>query len=516
MKKNKYILLLALSATFLLSNCTNLDEEQLSQLRSNEYPSIENPLTFKLLVLESVVHLRQFTGNQRYWLMLEGGTDECVIPTRGSGWGDGNQWRDLHKHEWTKAHPKFKDMWNWAYAGVAMTNRGLFKLKVLEDSPVKANYQGQIRAMRALYYFLLMDSFGNIPLVTSFEDASAPSTKKRAEVFSFLESELKEISKDIAPDVNPGTYGLPTKWFAHFLLSKLYLNAEVYAGKNEYAKALEQLDIIIDGGKYQLATNYLSTFLPTNGPQDKETIFTIVNEANAQGQLNFQIRFLPGGSPRAFGVKAGGWGGHATLPEFYNMFKDPTDQRNKQWLVGKIAEPDGTPIMNGTSQMDIINELRWGIADPANPFNVGGDQSTENGTVQGVRSVKYRPDPNFATGQQFMNNDYVMFRYADVILMKAEALLRLGQGDPLALVNTLRATRTAKPRTALTLDDLLEERGLEFAYEHWRRNDLIRFGKWEGSWGLKTNSDPTRRLFPIPQDVLAVNPNLVQNPGYPQ
>lgn len=508
---------MALCVSMLLSNCTNLDEEQLSQLREDEYPSADNPVTFKLLVLESIVHLRQFVGNQRYWLMLEGGTDECVIPTRGSGWGDGNQWRDLHKHEWTKAHPKFKDMWNWAYAGVSITNKGLFKLKPVKDGPLKKNYEGQIRAMRALYYFLLMDSFGNIPLVTSFEDTSTPSTKPRVEIYNFLESELKEISNDISPDVNAGSYGLPTKWFAHYLLAKLYLNAEVYANKNEYAKAIEQLDIVINSGKYQLAANYLSTFLPTNGPQDKEIIFSIVNEASAPGQqLNFQIRFLPGASPKAFGVNAGGWGGHATLPEFYNMFSDPTDQRNKQWLAGLIAEPSGVPIMNGNAQMNIINELRWGVADPANPFNVGGDQSTGNGTVQGVRSVKYRPDPNFATGQQFMNNDYVMFRYADVVLMKAEAQLRLGLGSPLALVNSLRAIRTAAPRATLTLDNLLEERGLEFAYEHWRRNDLIRFGKWEGSWGLKTSSDPTRRLFPIPQDILAVNPNLKQNPGYPQ
>ncbi len=513
MKRIKYVW-----ATFIcclvMGSCTDLKEEQFSQLRLDEFPNENAEITFQLVALDPVSHFRQFVSNQQWWLMLEGGTDECVVPARGGGWVDGNKWRDLHKHEWTKTHPTFNSMWNWAYQGVAKSNSALFTLKPVPDSPVKDKYVGQIKAIRALYYFLLMDSFGNVPLVTDFEDTSVPKQATRAEIYNFIETDLLDVVNDLDTKVNSETYGVPTKWFAHFLLAKLYINSKVYANKDDSAKALVQCETIIKDGPYALSTDYLSMFLPTNGPSVKESIFAMVNDAQFGSNLNFQVRFLPGNAGKKFGVNAGGWGGHATLPEFYNMFTDPTDQRNNQWLSGLIFDTDGKPVNNGNGQMNIINELRWGSFDPTNNFNVGGDTSTlPAGTVQGVRSVKYRPDPNHGGGQN-MNNDFQVFRYADILLMKAELLLNTNNATALGLVNQVRTARSATLRTKLTSDDLLKERGFEFAFEGWRRNDLIRFGKWEGSWGIKTSTDPTRRLFPIPQNQIDTNPNLKQNSGY--
>ena len=514
MKKIKYVIA-TIVCCLVIINCTNLDENQFSQLRLDEFPNENAPITFQLVALDPISHFRQFVSNQQWWLMLEGGTDECVVPARGGGWVDGNKWRDLHKHEWTKTHPTFNSMWNWAYTGVAKSNSALFTLKPVPDSPTKAKFVGQIKAIRAMYYFLLMDAFGNVPLVTDFEDTSVPTQSSRTEVYNFIESDLLSIVDDLDPTVNAESYGVPTKWFAHFLLAKLYINSQVYAGKDDSAKALAQCNIIIDEGPYSLSGDYLSMFLPTNGPSVKESIFAMVNDAQFGSNLNFQVRFLPGNAGKKFGVNAGGWGGHATLPEFYDMFDDPTDQRNNQWLEGLIFDTAGNPVMNGNGQMNIINDLQWGGFDPTNNFNIGGDTYTSPaGTVQGVRSVKYRPDPNHGGGQS-MNNDFQVFRYADVILMKAELLLNTNNAAALALVNQLRSTRSAADRLGpLTADDLLEERGFEFAFEGWRRNDLIRFGKWEGSWGIKTSTDVTRRLFPIPQNQIDTNPNLQQNPGY--
>ena len=513
MKNIKYVFT-AFICCLIMVNCTELEEEQFSQLRLDEFPNENAPITFQLVALSPISHFRQFVSNQQWWLMLEGGTDECVVPARGGGWVDGNKWRDLHKHEWTKTHPTFNSMWNWAYNGIAKSNSGLFTLKPVPESETKAKFVGQIKAMRALYYFLLMDSFGNVPLVIDFEDTSVPKQSSRAEVYSFIETELLSVVNDLDTKVNAETYGLPTKWFAHFLLAKLYINSKVYAGKDDSVKALEQCNIIITESPYKLSSDYLSMFLPTNGPTVTESIFAMVNDAQFGSNLNFQVRFLPGNAGKAFGVNAGGWGGHATLPEFYNMFDDPTDQRNKQWLAGLIFDTNGNPVMNGNGQMNIINELRWGGFDTTNAFNIGGDTFTSPaGTVQGVRSVKYRPDPNHGNGQS-MNNDFQVFRYADVLLMKAELLLSKNNAEALALVNQVRAVRSASPLASINATSLLKERGLEFAFEGWRRNDLIRFGKWEGTWGIKTSTDPTRRLFPIPQNQIDTNPKLDQNPGY--
>lgn len=514
MKKNKILTILS-CFILLMIGCTDLDEEQFSVLNEDEYPNLNLPNADLAFITPAVVQLRKFVSNQQYWLMLEGGTDECIIPTRGSGWGDGGQWEQLHKHTWNAMHPKFNDMWIFAYEGVAICNLNLFNIETAPESEAKNNVVAQLKAMRAFYYFLLMDSFGNVPLVTSFLDTETPTNSSRTEIYNFLVSELTEVSESITDEVDPATYGFPTKWFAHFLLAKLYLNAEVYTGVAANFETITQLDIIIDSGKFALADNYMSMFSPTNGPGVSESIFALPNDASAGSTMNFPLRFLPGRAAQAFGVDAGGWGGHATLPEFYAKFTDPTDQRNEQWLAGLVSKPNGDPVLFDDAQMNLINELRWGEFDATNEFNVGGDNYLGNGEIQGVRSVKYQPDPNQVGGQGLQNNDYIFFRYADVVLMKAEALFRLGNNsEALGLINEVRTKRNASPRTTINLDAILEERGFEFAFEHWRRNDMIRFGTWEDSFGLKTNADINKRLFPIPQLILDVNPNLQQNPGY--
>lgn len=504
----------ALFALIVVIGCTDLEEEQFSQLRLEEFPTADAPVTFQLTALEPISAFRSFVGNQRWWLMLEGGTDECFIPSRGGGWVDGNRWRDLHQHTWPVTHPTLNNMWQFAYQGIEICNSGLSIFEAVPDSDEKTLYGAQIRAMRALYHFLLMDAFGNVPISTDFTDTDLPQQNTRAEVYEFVTSELLAIVDDLESEVTDANYGLPTKWFAHFLLAKTYLNSQVYAGKDDSAAALAQLDIIIDSGNFGLNPNFLDIFAPNNGPGEPESIWAMVNDANFGSQMNFQIRFLPGGAGQAFGVDAGGWGGHATLPEFYELFDDPTDQRNDQWLAGPISDTQGNPVMNGDFQMNLINEFTFGVFDASNSYDVGGDTFTGEGKIQGVRSVKYTPDPNHGNNQA-MNNDYQMFRYADVILMKAEVLLNNGDAaGALDLVNEVRAARSATPRAALTSEDLLEERGLEFAFEHWRRNDMIRFGTWEDPFLVKTDSDPAKRLFPIPQNQLDINPNLQQNPGY--
>jgi hypothetical protein len=219
----------------------------------------------------------------------------------------------------------------------------------------------------------------------------------------------------------------------------------------------------------------------------------------------------------------------STLPEFYANFNDPNDIRNKQWLVGLQTKPDGTPLTI-TTTLKGYDQFYTGVDAPytyqlnLTPnivlrqsvplFDCGNDEIAWN---MGYRNIKFYPDATSSSRNQ--NNDIPVFRYSDIILMKAEAILRGGAATlghtALSLVNSLRAVRTTSAALGtVTLNDILAERCREFAWEGWHRNDLIRYGKYEGSWGFKTNTDTYRRIFPIPTGALALNPALKQNPGY--
>ena len=377
---------------------------------------------------------------------------------------------------------------------------------------------------------------GNVPVITATDLSDGlPTNQPRAEVFTFIEDELLAIVDQLPEAVDISTYGTPTQWAGYSLLTKMYLNAEVYTGTARWDDAENAANQVINSGKFSLDQDYMAIFAPDNGPQSMESIFSIVDDANIATNLNFWKRFL---HPKINQVTSfdnalvgtvqtstftslpgGAWGGHCTFPDFYAKYNDPNDVRNQQWLEGMLYTTNETgesvPLTDGDPPTPIVitPTLSWGKADAANPFNLGGG-ATE--IMEGVRSLKYYPDPNAVGGQGLANNDYVYFRYADVLLMKAEATARRANDASLALplVNEVRTARNAAPLATMTFEDLLDERGREFAFEHWRRNDMIRFGTWENAFGLKTNSDPTRRLFPIPQQQINTNPNLKQNPGY--
>ncbi|MEM6630262.1 MAG: RagB/SusD family nutrient uptake outer membrane protein [Bacteroidota bacterium] len=503
-----------LFALGLLMSCTDLTELNRSGLGEDVFPSSSNLDSYQALVLRPVGHFRNFIANQRFWIILEASTDECVVPTRGGGWGDANRWRDMHFHEWNVNHPTFNQAWNFSYEGINQCNNIVKTLEAAPEFEEKNSFIAQTRAMRAFYYFWLMDAFGNVPLLTAtsieeLPNGELPGNNARAEVYDFVVSELEAIENEL-PDINDvTTYGLPTKWFGLALQAKVKMNAEVYRGSPDYEGTIAACDKIINSGQFAYS-DYREMFDVGNGPQVEEIIFAMVNDAQQGSQLNFAVRFIPSSTKDAFNIPRGTWGGHSTLPEFLNKFDDPNDVRNGQWQFGPQFLPSGDPIVDGNGNQIVVDpDLPWGEANDANPFDVGSD-------LFGANSVKYTPDPTVAGCCGYQDNDYIIFRYADIVLMRGEALAKQG-GDPnlgLRDVNDLRQARGAEPFASLTLDLILDERGREFAFEHWRRNDLIRFGKWEDSWGLKTNSDPTRRLFPIPQAQIDANPRLQQNPGY--
>ncbi|GAA4735095.1 RagB/SusD family nutrient uptake outer membrane protein [Flavisolibacter ginsenosidimutans] len=533
----------------LLSSCHKIDLPVTSELTPDVFP--KDSSQFVQTTGPAYVALR---GNwaTEYFFQQSESTDEMILPAYGGNWFDGAQNQQMHYHSWNRDNGYVNGNWAWLTTIVGTCNQAISILTAnMPEGATKRMYLAEMKMVRALTYFMLMDNYGNVPIVTTYGDFSPKPNTPRAQVFSFIESEINAALPDLSTVNDITTYGRPTKWMAYALLAKMYLNAQYYTGAAKWNECIAACDAVINSGKFSLASmaNYLVMFYPTNGPTSpgskEEFIFAIPFDATASGFLgrsaNYKARY---DVPRSMGKVAAGAGYNyfnipyvpggpaATLPEFYANFNDPNDVRNKQWLTGPQFQRDGvTPITITTTNLGYdqfytgpnpnasytfqLNlrpniTLRQSVAS----FDVGND---EIAWTTGYRNIKFYPDATSTSRNQ--NNDIPVFRYSDIILMKAEAILRggtatLGQ-SALSLVNMLRAQRsTSAPWAAVTLDDIYAERGREFAWEGWRRNDMIRYGKYEGSWGFKTNADTYRRIFPIPTNAFAVNSALVQNPGY--
>jgi len=505
----KKIITLAAISLITLGSCTKLDVKIEAQPTSENFPVTEDDL----LAATGTIY-KKFTGSfgVDIWRMGELSTDEAIITARNGGYYDQGRYLTLHKHTWTPAHDIVKTAWEWGYGGISDCNRVLNLLENAPDSEIKTSFVREVRTMRALFYFYMMDMFGNVP-ITSFGTAEQPKQSTRTEVFKFIESELLAVAEQLpAPaTVEQKYYGHPTKWMAYALLQKMYLNAEYYTGTAMYAQSLTYADKIMTGSKMSLVANYNDLFAANNGP-NSETIFSAVYDAN-YSPGNAMTRFTLHSTLRAkYGLPFSPSNAMCTIAEFYNTFNLPDDKRNSLWLAGIQYSGDGKAIANGSGSLNFTPEIV--LTDEAT-MDVGPEIG---GVSRGVRSVKFYPDPNTNASTRFQNNDMPIFRLADVHLMKAEALLRSGGdvGTALKLVNDIRLRSGVRVAlTSLTLDDLLLERGRELAWEGWRRNDLIRFGKYEGKWGFKAgNESVNRRIFPIPATELVLNSNLVQNTGY--
>ena len=453
--------------------------------------------------------LRGFPSGDIFALQ-ETTSDEIIVPTRGSDWFDNGDWQQMWLHTWTPNHGFINGAWGYIYGGIARVNLLLKTISELEERPADSvAIQAELKTIRAFYYYQALDLFGNVPIVANYEaDLTTVQNRPRAEVFAFVESELTSALPSLTEVVDRKTYGRMTKWFAHALLAKLYLNAQVYTGTPRWADVITHTNAILNSGKYTLETNFFANFVIQN-QLSKENIFSIPFDAKlGLGGLNFQMRTLHYQSNETFDLGNSPWNGFCSNADFYNQF-DPADNRRKMFLVGQQYSKNGTPLMDKQVNLPLV-------FDPAVPAIQSNAASFR---MAGARSVKYEPTPQ--TGGD-MSNDYAVFRLADVILMKAEAQLRNGDAPGAILtLNTVSGGVSIRSRAglpvfaAITLDELLRERAREMAWEGWRRNDLIRFGKYtEARNPAKAVSAATRQLFPIPKPQLDRNPNLTQNPGY--
>lgn len=446
---------------------------------------------------------------RQYWKAQELPTDEAVI-----GWNDGSL-PDYHYMRWTSGNEFITAMYNRLYYQITLCNEfirettdaKLASRNITGDNAIKA-YRAEARFMRALSYYHALDMFGSVPFVTE-EDAVGsflPRQASRVELFNYVESELKAIENELI-DAKKNEYGRADKAAAWALLAKLYLNAEVYTGTGRYNDAITYCNKVISANVYTLDAEYQHLFLADNH-KSNEIIFAVTfdgTRTKTWGGMTFLVHAPVGGNmnPALYGIN-GGWGGLRTTPQFVGLFPDVTGKTDRR----AIFHTDGQKL-----EIDEIPTFTDGYA-------IG---KYKNVTQAGVKGSD--------TEGNFPDNDFPLFRLADVYLMYAEAVLRGGSGgstaQALTYINALR-TRAFKGASGnitaaqLTLDFILTERGRELYWEGHRRTDLIRFKKfvsgynWAWKGGIKAGRDVAAHLvlFPIPASDIVANPNLKQNAGY--
>lgn len=453
-------------------------------------------------------------------------TDEAIIPTRGSDWYDGGLWQRLYLHTWETGEAPLKNAWNYLYKVIVSANQALETLsenKNLISDDEYSSWCAEARAIRAMYYYYLCDLFGRVPLVTSASMAMADvAQSERSEVFHFVKKELEET----APLLYEGRsnqkgkyYGRITRPVTHFLLAKLCLNAEVFTDddwtdgtrpgcENYLREAIDWCDSLY--GIYHLETDYSANFSVFN-ENSVENILTIpMDKQEYSSQFQYLFRSLHYDHAAACGM-SGENGASATLEVleangFGTPGQDPRFDFN--YWGGHALDLNGAKVLSSSGEPIVYKPLSVEL-------DVTG---TADEKLSGARMRKYEIDPNGMKDGKLIGNDIVLFRYADVLLMKAEALIRLGLDGTSDLNEVRTRTGAAALSSAATLDDVLRERMVEFAWEGLRRQDLVRFEAFTRSWSSRPavpgESNGFTTVFPIPADVLDLNPKLSQNPGY--
>ncbi|MDT7829204.1 RagB/SusD family nutrient uptake outer membrane protein [Pricia sp. S334] len=448
----------------------------------------------------------QIESEANLYTLQEVSSDEMLVPTRGTDWGDNGVFRTLHSHTWSPTHQTIKTVWN-------QQNQNIYNATAIIDDRSGASPQqiAEAKFIRAFSMFWMLDLYGQVPFRTPDEGPEVnPSVFTRTEALEFAIKDLNEAMPDLPAPSDFASLNGATKASARFLLAKLYLGKHIYTGSGtadsaDMAKVISLVDELEADG-FSLQEGYFELF---TDQEDTETIwFTTSSVGNLIWNTLHYNQTVPD--------QSGGWNGFSTLAEFYDSFEGdpsinvpgsgqeerrgfvPTDGTNfgigNGLLIGQQYDGNGNPYSDRTGNPLVFTKELPGL--------LGNNERT------GVRVIKYNP----ANGA--FANHKIVFRFSDAHLMKAEAMLRSGQ-DPTAMVNDLRVLRDASPLGTVTEADLLAERGRELYAEFWRRSDLIRFGQFTAPWEFKeVTGDDTKNLFPIPATALISNPNLTQNEGY--
>ncbi len=557
-----FLALIALSLSGL--RCTKLDSKVYSQVVNENF--WQTPEQIAAGKSPAYAALQALGGNSGIYWEHEISSDEMITPTRGGDWGDGGMWTNIWNHL-EKPGGGGANEWAWGdiFSGIGKCNYIIYTLNHLEPAPATLPADlAEMKTLRSYFYYQGLDLFGNIPYVTDFkQDPNTVVTLPKGQVFDSLVAVLTESLPNLTTTHDITTYGKVNRYFAHSLLAKLYLNAETYTGTPRWTECIAQCDAIKAGG-FSLMSNYFDNFKDKVQESSTENIFSVPYQAGvvpAGGGNYINVSSIMANNAFFTFDQAGmGNNGMSTTHGFYsfydtssvyetrvvdgntNVYRTFNDQRTGQFLIGQqfvhgVTYPPYKDILYSSSNKDKVG------VGPANPgaVMIYDDQSglplsyfdtmylisnpAPYFRLAGLRNIKYWPEPGGNVGDN-ISNDVPVFRYADILLMKAEAEVRSNTnlGDALENVNEVRrraysgSTDYDWAPSDLTLNNIYAERARELAWEMVRRQDMIRFGHFleARTIPVKTADDPDKHtyLLPIPPSVILSNPKITQNPGY--
>lgn len=552
-------------------------------------PTIEDMMTPDNVILtigQAYADVKWVHDHWGYWGVASLTSDECCCPVRlpEEHWSDGGYWKNLNTHNWNEFADAFKNVWNSTISGAVLCNKLVASINQYKDRFTEtqyATYVAELEVLRSYYYFLLFDCFGRIPYLEDFVEKTDEPLNNPSDVWSRLVVSLEKNAPNMpkVTDANRAQwYGRVSQGFAYALLSRLYLNAESYgctpsnititneeyekygitkiASANDfYANAIRCCDEVIDSKSYQIESDWFSNF-KINNENSKENIFVIVENGNADfdsrynGSMSNKFRLIALSlhycHQDSWGLLEKPWNGFCARPSFIERYADwdvrgpgaegmgTKDTKQWGWFVGPIYDAKGEKILqDNTDKVDAVITKTIDLHKDAKSTDPLSGATWNSG----ARLLKYEVDKSKTS--QWGDNDFVLFRYADVLWMREEAAVRCGAerisstSDEFKRMLARTFAYSENPEAAYeaaygnvstwSLDQICDERGREFAWENVRRRDLIRFEKFNKPEYIDyvTQTNVTRNWFPIPYSVLEKslrdeNGNRIwtQNEGY--
>ncbi len=503
--KSRILFMLGVLTVASFFSCTKLDEDVYSSIPIDKFFQSERDLLMN--AGRSYTKLQKYPDEFGVWSLVELSSDEMVAPGRDDGqvWDNG-RWDQLQKHQVPPNNKINSSAWQFVFEGISACNEVLYETEASSiQFAGKEKIIAEIKVLRAYFYYMAIDNWGNIPFSTDFTNRALPEQKGRAFVSAFIIQEINDNVAKLQDKPTAEYYGRVTQGMAYTLLAKMYLNSKEWTGADKAAEAVDACNKVIALNAYQIEDDYFTNFKVKN-EVSKENIFVIPMDAiYTRDRFYWQQLTLNDASRATFDFIGQMWDEFVLEPGFLDKYA-AGDIRKKSFLFGQQYDKQGNPI----------SFIEGGVTVPfIYTPTIGNYMSRKR--WEGARGAKYEYQPKLEYYVTEMSNDFVLFRYADVLYTKLEALWRLGRAGEMINDAALQKIRTRAGLAAYTVGELnstelLNELGREFAWEGHRRQDQIRFGVWGDTWWNKPSSPATKKLFPIPQVVLSANPNLTQNP----
>lgn len=553
--KQKLLIRFALLGIIFLTGCTKLEEVVLDE---SSVTGLSEKQIADGIIAPVYAGLPSLFQHTVYFALQEISTDEAILPYRGgTDWGDNGIFLSLHRHETMSTDPNVRNTWTVLTLSISRAVTAMNSLITNKDASAKV-YLAEATGMYAYYNMVMLDLFGIVFVKDDLGTAS--KILRGTEAVDYIKKKLLEAEPNLETTAGPGRL---TKAGAWGLLARLHLNAAVY--RDRYASAFtftpEDMDKvneyttkIITSNQFAFAPDYWTIFNDENR-NNKELVFAVDQRADLNGHNRLAYFTLSGDQfPLPAYPGANGTDGPGITPDFYRSWVSAYGSVDPAQADPRFYKKNMNPTINGTDtcidaasfryDRGILRGQQYGLlrvngaflkcpdgrlrvgklynvtrSKPNLPVNfteqidfttAGSDYST------GFRALKYEFSKGSVSGRNFGEVDIPIVRFADVYLMRAEAKLRKNDAaGALADVNLVRTSRTANiagsALSSVNLDLLFRERGFELYWELQRRTDMVRFGKYEGAWTEKTNTDKNKRIFPIPQTAIDGSSNL---PGY--